>query len=512
MSRKRARIETSGVDPAVIFPDPSVHQDSLFSYLGVTDSTRLSSCNLFWRDSYRAAEAERSSGELLVDCLALLRDQHGKFKTAENGLAARKKIFQVFDKWRQDVGIEISGWRGKFEIDDFYFLFYQVSNDCGVEKARLMPLKEVHGYEQQLKRYVGTLGQLSLWAKARKLVYVCQLISDCISRRKVFGSRLSLIGIEDLAYFVPRWREAEGLNAAAREYATQLLTSIVALLSLGVDAPQATAILEQIASMGDSQVQMLSELFSSPDVFNCFFSKGNLAQIFGLGLCKVQMIRQNPEIQAWDMVAWQAFPLRVFDLKLPLTGKPLMHTQAQQLIRNQVAILAAVKQQLLGGGERHKLALESWYGIDPVDPQFSLLRSYHAYTSQLASNCDFRSGPLGVFLLATWTDPKALLQIPESVLTDSKRWVNGMTTNRRKAQYQVLQENPNDWRLVCDQPRFDALVAARYAALPLEQDRPLESEKESVVSLPISRSSAGLKPPTRTLEDELNDLRMGLRF
>ncbi|MDF1760545.1 MAG: hypothetical protein P1U40_08420 [Coxiellaceae bacterium] len=511
MSRKKARTEAPGIDPAGIFCDTNTHQDSLYSYLGVVDSTRLSRCSRFWRASYSAAEAERPPGELLLDCLSLLRDKDGNFKAVESSLAVRKKILQVFEKWRQAVGIGVDGWRGKFDFDDLYFLFYQVSNDCGVEKASLMPLKDVHGYEQQLKRHVGTLGQLSLWAKARKLVYVCQLISACMSRRTVFGSRLSLTGIEDLACYVPGWRDAGELAAAAREYATQLLTSIVTLLSLGVDAPQATAILEQIASMGDSQVQILSELFSSPDVFNCFFSKGNLAQIFSLGLRKVQMIRQNPEIQAWDMVAWQAFPLRVFDVKMPLTDKPIMHAQAQQVIRNQVAILAAVKRQLPDGGGRHELALESWYGIDPADPQLPLLRSYHAFTSHLASHCEFFSGPLVVFLLATWTDPKALLQIPESVLTDRKRWVDGVTTNRRKAQYQILQENPNDWRLLCDQARFDALVAGRYAALPIEEERSLEPAR-SVVDLPVFRFGAGLKPPTRTLEDELDDLRMSLRF
>ncbi|MDF1794943.1 MAG: hypothetical protein P1U63_00250 [Coxiellaceae bacterium] len=505
MSRKESRDEVLGIDPVVAFPDPATHQDNVYSYLGITERVSLAGCSRFWCDSYRAAEAEQSPGELLLECLAFLRDERGRFKSKESSLLVRKKIFQVFDRWRQACGFELGDWRGRFSFDDIYFLFNQVSNDCGVKKASLISAKDLPDYERQLKQYVGTLGQLSLWAAARKQAYICQLISTYYANYNLFPGGVSLYeNTEDLSYFIPSWRDHQVVIDAAGVYGTQLLTSFLSLLSIDVGSPQALVVLERLQSMDESGWQIVAEILSSPEVFNCFLSKGSLVEVVSLGLRKVQMIRQNPQIQEWDMATWQAFPLEVFDARIPLTDKPLTQDQAKQLMKNQQVMLGLVKQQLPDGGARHKLALDTWYGIQSTDPHKELLHSYHAYTTMLSSKYQFGSGSLAVYLLATWDDPKALLQVPESVFDDRARWMK-ITSNQRIAQYQVLQAHPNDWRLLCDKGRFDALVAERYALLPVEDDRSLAPEEKPVAAASLLGFYANLKPPTRSQEDELAD-------
>ncbi|MDF1654926.1 MAG: hypothetical protein P1U34_07420 [Coxiellaceae bacterium] len=511
MSRKRLKTAAPGTEIATVFSDSDAHQDQLYSYLGLADSASVFACNPFWRDSYRAAEAKRPPGELLLDCLALLRNQRGDFKSAASSPSVRKKIFQAFEQWRQACGFTIDGWRETFSFDDMYFLFYRVSNGCGVERAGLISAKELPEYERQLQKYCGTMAQLSLWAKARKFAYVCQLVADYFSRRSIFSAPASIPGIEDLAHFVPDWRDVGAFDLASKAYGCQLLASILTCLRIDSGLPQARSYLERFRTMSGCDAQVLGELLSSPKFFECILSKASLIDVFGLKLRRVQMIRQNPAIQEWSLASWQAMPLEVFDAKMPLTGEPLVQSQVQQLIRNQAALLGLVKRRLPAGGEGHKLALGSLFGIDPRDPDLPLLHSYHAYTTALSSNYQFGSGVLCVYLLATWGDPKALLQVPESVLNDRKRWVK-VTSNERKALYQVLQECPNDWRLLCDRERFDALVAERYATLPPEEDESLLPQKKPVADLPVVRFDAGLKPPTRTQEDELSDLRFGIRF
>ncbi len=250
-----------------------------------------------------------------------------------------------------------------------------------------------------------------------------------------------------------------------------LLSAVFNRLGLHNGSEQAVTIVNAMGKIElADQMLVMCQLLSSPAFFKLVMAKGSIDQWLSLGLEKVTVICECPAIQAWQMAEWQQLPLAAFTIKWPLTNAYLSADQVTRICQMQQQLLLEVKRQLPESGAAYHRALNSIFYIRPDSRHYALLRSYHAYTSMLSTYVQFCSGPLALYLMATWASPKALLRIPQAVLNNTGRWIR-FTSNRRLALYQVLSEHTHDVDLLRDQGRIDALVRVKFAALPKADDK-----------------------------------------